>query len=212
LAEVLADFPRVVIVEDDHFTGVASVRPGSLSSDARLAERTLYARSHSKSIAPDLRMTIVAARGRLFGLLRDARLSNGGWAPRIGQRALAQALLDPALDQAFAAARVAYAERRAAAIESIQAALPQAMVIRPTDGLNVWVTLPDGSDAQAVTEHAAHLGVLCPAASRSTASRPARCGAAERRPRRRSRAHAAAGQLLAGRRSTADDVPLSLPV
>jgi DNA-binding transcriptional MocR family regulator len=155
-------------------------------------------------------MTIVAARGRLFGLLRDARLSDGGWAPRIGQRALAQALLDPALDQAFAAARAAYAERRAAAIESIQAALPQAMVIRPTDGLNVWVTLSAGSDAQAVTEHAAHLGVLV-SSGEPFYLHPGRRDALRLSVGRVDVAGARRGGQLLGRAAlTADDVPLSL--
>jgi GntR family transcriptional regulator/MocR family aminotransferase len=197
LAEVLADFPRVLIVEDDHYSGVASVRPGSLSSDARLAERTLYARSHSKSIAPDLRMTVVTARGRLFGLLRDARLSDGGWAPRIGQRALALALLDPAL-------------RRAAAIESVRVALPHAMVIQPTDGLNVWVTLPAGSDAQAVTEHAAHLGVLV-SSGEPFYLHPGRRDAVRLSVGRVDVAGARRGGQLLGRAAlTVDDVPLSL--
>lgn len=210
LADVLAEFPRVLVIEDDHFSGAASVQPGSLVNDPRIAERTLYARSHSKAVAPDLRITVVLARGRLFGLLRDARLSDGGWAPRLSQRALAAVLQDPAVDEVFATARAAYTERRLAAIEAIEAALPQAIAIHPTDGLNVWVSLPAGYDAEAVTEQAAHLGVLV-ASGEPFHVHPGRrdavrlsVGRVDVNGARRG------GELLARAILTADDVPLSL--
>jgi DNA-binding transcriptional MocR family regulator len=210
LAEVLHTFPNVLIVEDDHFAGVAGAQPGSLSSDPRLHDRTLYARSHSKSIAPDLRMTAVVARGRLFALLRDARLSDGGWAPRIGQRALALALEDPELQVAFGRARAAYAERRQAAAESIRAALPHAHIAAATDGLNIWVSLPHGADAQDVTQHAAHMGVLV-SSGEPFYLRPGRRDAVRFSVGRIDAAGARrAGELLGRAALTVDDVPLSL--
>jgi GntR family transcriptional regulator / MocR family aminotransferase len=210
LAEVLADFPRVLVIEDDHFSGAASVQPRSLTNDPRLADRTLYARSHSKAVAPDLRITVVLARGRLFGLLRDARLSDGGWSPRLSQRALAFALQNSSLDDAFATARVAYAERREAAIEALQSALPHAIVIHPTDGLNVWVSLPAGFDAEAVTEQAAHLGVLV-ASGEPFYVHPGRRDAVRLSVGRVDVGGARrGGELLARAILTADDVPLSL--
>ena len=210
LAEVLAEFPHVLVVEDDHFSGAASVQPGSLTSDPRLVERTLYARSHSKAIAPDLRITAVLARGRLLGLLRDARLSDGGWSPRVSQRALAFALQDPEIDDVFAAARAAYVERRTAAIEALQTALPHAIAIQPTDGVNVWVQLPAGYDAEAVTEQAVHLGVLV-AAGEPFHVHPGRRDAVRLSVGRIDADGARhAGELLARAIVTADDVPLSL--
>lgn len=210
LAEVLADFPRVLIIEDDHFSGVASARPGSLTSDQRFAERTLYARSHSKGLAPDLRITVLLARGRLLGLLRDARLSDGGWSSRLSQRALAFAQQDPAIDSAFAVASSAYAARRSAAIEALQLALPRPIAIRPTDGLNVWVSLPAGCDAEAVIEQAAHLGVLV-ASGEPFYVHPGRRDAVRLSVGRVDVEGARhAGELLSRAIVTADDVPLSL--
>jgi DNA-binding transcriptional MocR family regulator len=210
LADVLDAFPKVLIVEDDHFAGVAGARPGSLSSDPRLQERTLYARSHSKSIAPDLRMTVVVARGRLFSLVRDARLSDGGWAPRVGQRALALALEDPELEAAFGWARAAYAARRQAAADAIRTVLPHAQVAAAADGLNIWVNLPPGTDAQEVTQQAAHMGVLVSSgepfylrAGRRDAVRFS-VGRVDTPVARR------AGELLGRAALTVDDVPLSL--
>jgi len=160
VADILAEFPHVLIVEDDHFAGLATHGYASLLQDERLADRTVYARSFSKSLAPDLRTTIAVVRGRLGALLRDARLHAGGWSSRLSQRALAHALSDPALDRALEVARGAYARRRAALIEGLLRALPGAGIGAPRDGLNVWLRLPAGSDAVDITQNAAHLGVL----------------------------------------------------
>ncbi|HEX8967311.1 MAG TPA: PLP-dependent aminotransferase family protein, partial [Chloroflexota bacterium] len=156
LADVLRQHPHAIIVEDDHCAGLATGRPGSLWTDPDLQERTVHARSFSKSVAPDLRMTVVVARGRLHALLRDGKLRDGGWAPRLGQRALAAALEDPDLDVALTEASLAYSQRRQAAIRALREHLPATAVAVAQDGLNVWVSLPAGCDAQDVIQHAAH--------------------------------------------------------
>jgi GntR family transcriptional regulator/MocR family aminotransferase len=212
LASVLRAFPRVIIVEDDHFAGIASSTPGSLWTDPLLQERTVYSRSFSKSVAPDMRIAVVVARGRLFGLLRQARLSNGGWASRIGQRALAATLLDPALNIAFDRARQAYAQRRQAAADALRAALGPDAVAPAADGLNLWVKLPHGCDAEELTQHAAHVGVLV-SNGEPFHLRPGRRDAVRLSIGRVDAADAArAGELLARAVLTIDDVPLSLVV
>lgn len=160
LADVLAECPRALILEDDHFAGISKTVPGSFLKDPRLEERTIYIRSFSKAMGPDLRMTLVAARPRLRAPLRDAKLVTDGWSPRIMQRALAAALEDPALMDAFEVARVAYAERREAATQAIAERLPFASVAPAADGVNIWVRLPGGCDALDVMHNAAELGVL----------------------------------------------------
>lgn len=212
LAAVLREFPGVIIVEDDHFAGIASVTPGSLWTDPLLQERTVYSRSFSKSVGPDVRMTVAVARGRLFGLLRQARLSNGGWAPRIGQRALAAVLLDPALDIVFERARQAYADRRRAAADALRAILGADLIAAGADGLNLWVKLPAGCDAEELTQHAAHLGVLV-SNGEPFYLRPGRRDAVRVSVGRvDARAAGQAGELLGHAILTIDDVPLSLVV
>jgi GntR family transcriptional regulator/MocR family aminotransferase len=209
---VLREFPRVVIVEDDHFAGVAATTPGSLWMDPLLQERTIYSRSYSKSVGPDMRMTLVVARGRLFGLLRQARLSNGGWSPRLGQRALGVLLQDPDLDNAFERARVGYAERRRAAMSALRGALSGDSVAPTTEGLNLWVKLPAGCDAEELTQHAAHLGVLV-SSGEAFYLRPGRRDAVRLSIGRVDAAGAEqAGELLAQALLTIDDMPLSLVV
>jgi len=160
LADVIAEYPRALVIEDDHFAGISDVYPGSLMQDRRLEERTIYARSFSKSMGPDLRVTLVAARPRLRGPLRDAKLMTDGWSPRIVQRALGAALEDPALGVLFDQARTAYAERREAATQAIAERLPSASVASSADGVNIWIQLPPGCDALDVMQNAAELGVL----------------------------------------------------
>ncbi len=213
LVDVLRQFPRTLIVEDDHFAGLASASPGSLWSDPLLRERSVYTRSFSKSIAPDLRITVAVARGRLLGALREARLSNGGWAPRTGQRVLGRLLADEtALSEVFDRARAAYVERREAATAAILATAPELGVAPAQDGLNVWVSLPAGCDAHDVIQHAAHLGVLV-SSGEAFFVQPGRrdqvrlsIGRVDVEGARR------AGEMLAQAVLTLDDVPLPLVV
>jgi DNA-binding transcriptional MocR family regulator len=160
LADVLADHPNVLIIEDDHFAGMSNNVPGSLMADSRLEERTIYARSFSKSMGPDLRTTLVASRARLRAQLRDAKLMMDGWNTRMTQRALAAALDDPELGEVFARAREAYAERRVAVTGALAARLPVGSVAPSADGVNVWLRLPEGSNLLDFIHDAAELGVL----------------------------------------------------
>jgi GntR family transcriptional regulator/MocR family aminotransferase len=149
-----------LVIEDDYWGDIAQAACGSLFSDSRLRERTIYVRSFAKSLGPDLRLAIVAAPQHLRLLLRDARLATDGWNSRISQRVVAQLLASPAAEKAFNTACLAYSERRVAVVEGIKARLPSACVLPGTDGLNVWVELPPGSDALDVLHHAAQFGVI----------------------------------------------------
>jgi GntR family transcriptional regulator/MocR family aminotransferase len=162
LADVLARHPQALVVEDDPLAEVASARPGSLLSDERVAERVLYIRSFSKSIAPDLRLAVATARDPLRSLVAEEKSFADGWTSRLTQRVLAHAFADPALDAALDAARTAYAERREAAARAIEEVLaPLGGGASPgDDGLHVWVTLPPGCDSAGVLAEAAQRGYL----------------------------------------------------
>lgn len=161
LADVLAAFPEVLAIEDDHFAELAIAQPGSLFADPRLEERVVYLRSFGKSIAPDLRLAVAVARPRLRAGIAEAESLTSGWSSRLTQRALASVLADPELDAALDVARRAYADRRCLASHAITAALaPAGAGAAGDDGLNIWVQLPFGADAVEVLERAADLGVL----------------------------------------------------
>lgn len=212
LADVLARYPRALVIEDDYFAGVCGALPGSLLGDRRLEDRVIYVRSFSKSIGPDLRVAAVAARPRLRIPLRDAKVVADGWSSRIIQRALAAALEDPGLDVALEAARRTYAERRRVLTQVLEARLPDAIIVGTQDGVNVWVELPPGCDAMDVVHNAAELGVLV-ANGEAFYIRPGRGNAVRVSVGAIDRAEAVrAGELLASAALTVDHVPVSIVV
>jgi len=115
LADVVAAHKDVIVLEDDQFAGVANVSCGSLLSDPRVEPRTIYLRSFSKSVGPDLRIAVAVARPELKELLLEAKSFADGWTSRLLQRTLAAVLADPELYDVLDRARKAYLERRTAA-------------------------------------------------------------------------------------------------
>jgi GntR family transcriptional regulator / MocR family aminotransferase len=162
LADVIAGHPGVLVIEDDHFAGITTARPGSLLADRRIEDRVVYIRSFSKSIAPDLRIAVAVARPRLRTLLAEAKSFADGWTSRLAQRTLARILADEELDVLLEATAAAYAQRRIAAANEVHAAFAPlgGGAWSGADGVNIWVHLPTGSESVQVIEQAASLGVL----------------------------------------------------
>jgi GntR family transcriptional regulator/MocR family aminotransferase len=158
---VLAEHPEVLAVEDDQFADVAATRPGSLLGEEGVGDRVIYIRSFSKSIGPDLRIAMAAARPRLRALLAEAKSFADGWTSRLLQKTLAAALDDDELPHLLAHAREAYRQRRLQAAGALNAVLREhgGWTWYGPDGLNLWVHLPGGLDAAEVAERAAAAGV-----------------------------------------------------
>lgn len=162
LADVLALHGDVIIIEDDQFSGIATTRPGSLLNDERIADRVLYIRSFSKSIGPDFRIAVAAAQPRLRTLIMEAKSFADGWTSRLLQKVMSEVLADSDLDQALDRARDTYFARRDGAARTLNAnlfSLGGGTWCGP-DGVNLWVHLPPGVDADNVIERAAESGVL----------------------------------------------------
>ncbi len=162
LADVIAAHAGVIVIEDDHFAGITTTHAGSLLGDRRIEDRIVYLRSFSKSIAPDLRIAIAAARPRLRSLLIEAKNFADGWTSQMTQRTLAYVLADTELNDQLATAARAYLERRTIAARELDVRLAPlgGAAWSGADGVNIWVHLPSGLDALHVVEQAASLGVL----------------------------------------------------
>jgi len=162
LADVIAAHPQVIVIEDDHFAGITTTRPGSLLSDSRVEDRIVYIRSFSKSIAPDLRIAVAAVRPRLRTFLMEAKTFADGWTSRLTQRTLAWILADEELDPLLTRAALAYAERRTVTARELHQMLGPlgGNAWNGSDGVNIWVHLPSGLDSSHIVEQAASLGVL----------------------------------------------------
>jgi GntR family transcriptional regulator/MocR family aminotransferase len=161
LGDVLSRHSHVIAIEDDHFGDLADQQSGSLLADPRVEDRVIYIRSFSKSIAPDLRLSIAGARPRLKTLLQDAKSHADGWSSRLLQRVLAGVLQDDALRLWLDRTRNTYRTRRECVAEVMaNSGIPGLVVWPARDGVNLWIHLPSGFDAGEVIERAAVLGVL----------------------------------------------------
>jgi GntR family transcriptional regulator/MocR family aminotransferase len=151
----------MIIIEDDQIAELATSALGSLISDARLQDRVIYIRSFAKTIAPDLRLAAALASPRLSGMLAEAKSFADGWSSRLAQRALALALNDPETDELLQYAKSAYGARRSIVLSTLRQHLSNLdLSIECRDGLNVWISLPQGFDASEVVERAAKNQVL----------------------------------------------------
>jgi GntR family transcriptional regulator/MocR family aminotransferase len=161
LGDVLSRYPHVLAIEDDHFGDVAEERAGSLLADPRVEDRVIYIRSFSKSIAPDLRLSVAASRPPLKTLLEEAKGHADGWSSRLLQRVLAGVLQDGALGSWLDRVRSTYRTRRERAVDVLSRCGVAGVVVWPArDGMNLWIHLPSGFDAGEVIERGAALGVL----------------------------------------------------
>jgi GntR family transcriptional regulator/MocR family aminotransferase len=161
LGDVLSQYAHVVAIEDDHFGDIAEKQAGSLLADARVEDRVIYIRSFSKSIAPDLRLSVAAARPHLKTLLQDAKSHADGWSSRLLQRVLARVLQDKGLPSWLGHVRQTYRIRRERVAEVLaNCSLPGVTMWPGRDGVNLWIHLPSGFDASEVIERAVALGVL----------------------------------------------------
>lgn len=154
LRQVLARHPHVLVIEDDHFALLAETPYFSIAP-ATTVRRALV-RSVSKGFGPDLRLAFVATDAGTATRL-GMRLAPGTtWVSHVLQAAVRDLLGSTAAMARVQAAGVAYASRRKALIDALRTEGIGAQ--EPCDGFNVWVPLPDGSDAHRVEQRLARLG------------------------------------------------------
>jgi DNA-binding transcriptional MocR family regulator len=138
LRSVLADHPHVLVIEDDHFAGVATTEYHRVTATEQ--PRWALVRSFSKFLAPDLRLAVVAADPDTTRRL-ETRLAVGAtWVSRLLQHIAHHLVTDPAVEKLLARASVTYRERR----DELIAALGRTgapVSAAGTDGLNVWIEL-----------------------------------------------------------------------
>jgi DNA-binding transcriptional MocR family regulator len=157
LARVLADFPEVAVVEDDHAGDIASAPAVSIGS--YLPEQTVHVSSFSKSHGPDLRLAAVGGPAGLVSAVADRRLLGPGWSSRILQAVLLDLLTSPAAVAQVAAARAEYARRRTGLLSALAA---HGVTATAADGINLWMTVED--QQYAMVTLAAHGIAVAPGA------------------------------------------------
>lgn len=145
LRRILARFPSMLIVEDDHAAGVAGRELATVGSSSR---RHAYLRSVAKSLGPDLRLAFLAGSASVVRRVEARQVVGIRWVSRILQRIVAAALADRGVARTVAAAEKEYARRRSALVAALSGSGIRA---RGASGLNVWIP---------VREEAAAVGAL----------------------------------------------------
>ena len=160
----LAAHPDVLVVEDDHAAELAGV---PLHPLAGATGAWAFIRSLSKPYGPDLRLALLAGDqltvSRVVGRLRIG----AGWVSTLLQRLAIELWRDPRVAAGVAAARDSYQRRRTALL---QALAERGLAARGRTGINVWLPVPDETQAVASLRDAGY--VVAPGSRYRLASGP----------------------------------------
>lgn len=154
LRDMLAAYPHVMLIEDDHFALLAeqtyvSMIPKSCLHWARL-------RSVSKGFGPDWRLALLASDAQTSMRLRMRLTSGASWVSHLLQDAVSGLLANVTVQAQLLRAREDYAQKRRALI--LQLAERDLAVQCACDGLNVWIPLKE--DANDIVHRLARRGWL----------------------------------------------------
>ncbi|MEU8522203.1 GntR family transcriptional regulator [Streptomyces sp. NBC_01216] len=140
LTEVLAEFPEVLVVEDDHNADIAGAPAATLAAAG--LTRWAQVRTVSKHLGTDLRWAGLACDAATLARHDGRMLMTSGWVSHILQETMAGLLADPEVTALVAGAAAAYTSRRAALVDALAG---YGITAAGTTGLNVWVPVRDES-------------------------------------------------------------------
>src|SRR6185295_607315 len=151
----------LLIVEDDPYGDLyfeAQPLP-TLKSMAGEAE-VVYLSSFSKILAPGLRTAFVIGPEELLAKIEIAKQSANLCGSGVDQRVILACLRRGLIEAQKARIRPYYRGKRDAMLAALEAEMPAGVRwTRPAGGLFVWVTLPEGMDAEKMIEAAVAEGV-----------------------------------------------------
>jgi len=141
----LAKRHGLMLVEDDIYAQLAYDEPPPPSLKALDDEGlVVYASSFSKTFMPGLRLGYVMAQSPLAERLLSLRRADDLCGVALLQRALAHFLQDDGMKRHLRRVLPVYRQRRDAALNALQGAMPPGVVwTRPSGGFCTWLTLPE---------------------------------------------------------------------
>jgi DNA-binding transcriptional MocR family regulator len=138
IARVLAHFPDVTVIEDDHAGDISSAPAVSIAQFR--PDQTVHVSSFSKSHGPDLRLAAIGGPAALVSAVADRRLLGPGWSSRLLQAVLLDLLVSPESVAQVAAARTEYARRRCLLVSALAT---HGVPASADDGINMWLPVED---------------------------------------------------------------------
>ncbi|MCE4027588.1 PLP-dependent aminotransferase family protein [Microbacterium sp. Au-Mic1] len=149
------------LIEDDwaHDLGIdADPRPIAAQDDDG---HVIYLRSLTKSVSPALRVAAVIARGPARDRILADRAAESMYVSGLLQAAALDVVTQPAWRTHLRGLREQLRARRDLLLDALHEHAPTATVETvPRGGLNLWVRLPEGNDAEQVVRDCAARGVI----------------------------------------------------
>ncbi|MEV6794300.1 aminotransferase class I/II-fold pyridoxal phosphate-dependent enzyme [Streptomyces sp. NPDC051320] len=140
LLAVLAEFPEVLVVEDDHNADISGAAGPALATGG--LPRWAQVRTVSKHLGIDLRWAALACDPTTLARHDGRMLLTSGWVSHLLQETVAGVLSDDAVRALVARAERTYTERRRALIGHLA---QHRIAAHGASGLNVWVPVRDES-------------------------------------------------------------------
>lgn len=135
LRAVLARYPQVLLIEDDHGHGIVDVPLHPLVGVTR---HWALSRSTAKAYGPDLRLAVLTGDEVTMDRVRGRQRLGPGWVSRLLQYTVVELWKSGAVDHA-AVAR-SYGERRDALVAALR---ERGVPAHGLSGMNVWVPVAD---------------------------------------------------------------------
>jgi 2-aminoadipate transaminase len=148
-----------IVFEDDpyvelRFTG--EKLPTMLSRDR---ERVVYASSFSKTVCPGIRVGYLVGPTDLIAKIAKLATNTYISPNMVSQSIVYEFCASGAIERSIETVRTALAKRSKTLQEALGRELPQAEFTAPEGGYFMWVTLPEGTDVNALFGLASELGV-----------------------------------------------------
>ncbi len=143
LRRVLADYPDVLLIEDDHAAELAEEPLSTVGSPGR---PWALVRSLSKPYGPDLRVALVAGDPASIARVAGRMRLGSGWVSTVLQRLVVELWQDERTTATVARARTQYTRRRTALRDALH---QRGITARGRSGINVWVSTSDEAGAVA---------------------------------------------------------------
>jgi 2-aminoadipate transaminase len=155
----LAAEHEFTIFEDDPYVELrfsGERLPTMLSMDP---ERVVYASSFSKTVCPGIRVGYLVGPPETIAAIAELATNTYISPNQVAQAIVYEFCASGAVERSIETVRTALAKRARTLETALRRELPEAELVPPEGGYFMWVTLPEGTDVQALHTAAAELGV-----------------------------------------------------
>ncbi|MFJ3231157.1 aminotransferase class I/II-fold pyridoxal phosphate-dependent enzyme [Streptomyces sp. NPDC086787] len=135
LRRVLAAHPQLLVIDDDHVSGLTELPVHPLAGSTR---HWMFVRSTAKAYGPDLRLAVLTGDVVTMDRVHGRHHLGPGWVSHLLQYTVAHLWRTGAVDTGYVAA--AYAVRRDGLVRALA---ERGVAAHGRSGMNVWVPVPD---------------------------------------------------------------------